>query len=210
LTDPDGPVPGFAPPGQELVPNPGQPQPDYYAPPSYRQAPYPGYPAMSGVGLAPPMRRPSPVRFAFWLILLGAAIVAAMFVSAVVIGNDEITQNARDSLAKDGPYTEADVQNFKMFAIGGFAVLVAIPMALIVIFGFVMRTGRNWARVTLTVLLAIGLLPAVGIALAPAYLVVRLLAVLMVPLIAGIIVGMFQPSANPYFDPRARMGGWTT
>jgi ABC-type Fe3+ transport system permease subunit len=194
LSDSDGPLPGFHPPSYEQA-----------AYPAYQQAPYPGMP---GVGAAPPMRRPGAVNLALWLILLGAAVVLAMFVSAVLIGGADLEQSARESLAQDGPYTESDVRSLKTFLIAMFSALLAVPMALFVVFGFVMRTGRNWARVTLTVLLSIGLVVALGLALAPAYLAVRLLAVVMFPLNIAAIVAMFQ--AGPYFDPRARMGGWTT
>jgi hypothetical protein len=202
LTDSDAPVPGFEPPSRK---------PETY--PSYPAAPYPGhpgYPAMSGIGGAPAVSRPGAVRFAFWLLMLGSAIVVAMFVSALVAGADELDRNARETLAEDGLYTESDVRSFKTFMITAFSVMVAVGVALFVVFGFVMRTGRNWARVTLTVLLGIGLLVALGLALGPVFLAVRLLAVLMFPLNIAIIVAMFQGSNSPFFDPRARMGMWRT
>lgn len=192
-------------------------EPDPSQPPSYQPAPYPGqvqypgYSAMSGVGGAStPMPRPATVRFAFWLIMAGSAIALAMFVSALVIGADELDRSVRESLAEDGLYTEADVRSTKLFAIVAFSVMLAVAMALFVVFGFVMRSGRNWARVTLTVLLAIGMLVALGLALAPVFLPVRLLAVAMFPLNIAVVVAMFQRSAGTYFDPRARMGMWRT
>jgi hypothetical protein len=213
LSDPDGPLPGFEPPDQRPAPYPSQlpsyePPPPYH--PGYQQAPYPGYPVMPGVGAAPPMRRPGPVVLAFRLILLGAAIVAAMWVLNLALGTESLDRAARESLAQDGPYTESDVTAFKAGVIGGSAVFIAIPMTLIVVFGFVMRRGRNWARVTLTVLLSLGLIAAVITALVPAYLVVRLLAVVLFVVNVGILFAMFHSAAGPYFDRRARMGGWTT
>ena len=196
MSDPDGPRTGFEPPSYPTAPYPGPA--------------YPGYPAMSDTGGAPAVSRPGAVSLAFWLILLGSAIVVAMFVSALVFGAEDLDRNARETLAEDGLYTEADVRSFKTFAIAAFSGMVAIGVALFVVFGFVMRTGRNWARVLLTVLLGIGLLVALGLALGPVFLAVRLLAVLMFPLDIAVIVAMFQPSNSPFFDPRARMGVWRT
>jgi len=211
LNDPNGPLPGFEPPGERPASYPGQlPGYEQAQYPSYQQAPYPGYPAMSGVGAAPPVRRPASVELAFRLLLFGALIVAGILVLAVVIGNDDIERSAREELAKDGPFTESDVAAFKVGVIFAFSVPVAVPMTLIVIFAFVMRRGRNWARITLTVLISLGLLAALITAIAPAYLPVRLLAVALFPINLAIIIAMFQASANQYFDPRARMGGWTT
>ena len=210
MSDTDGPLPGFGPPSQEPAPYPSR-LPSNEPPPyqGYQQAAYPGYPTMPGVGAAPPMRRPGSVQLAFRLILLGSVIVAAMLVLAFVVGSNEMDLGVRETLAEDGAYTESDVQSFKTFLIVVASLSVAVPMALFVVFGFVMRSGRNWARITLTVLLSLGLLGALITAIAPAYLPVRLLAVLMFPLNIAVIVAMFQPSANPYFDPRTRMAGWT-
>lgn len=214
MSDPDGPLPGFGPPSKEPAPYPSQlPSYEQTSYPVYEQTPYPGYPGMPGVASPPApgrRRRPGVVDFAFWLILLGGAISVAMLVSALLIGNADLERSLGETLAEDGPYTEEDLRSFKAFVIAMFAVLLAVPLALFVVFGFVMRGGRNWARVTLTVLLSIGLLVALGIAVAPAYVPVRLLAVLMIPLNVAIIVAMFQSAANQYFVPRARMGGWTT
>jgi hypothetical protein len=225
LSDSDGPLPGFEPPGPEPTPYPGQlssneppPYPGYQPYPSvqqppypgYQQAPYPGYPAMPGMGAAPPVRRPASVVLAFRLILLGAALCVAMVVLSFVLGADALDKNLRSDLAKDGAYTESDLQAYKAGVIGVVAVLVAIPMALFVVFGFVMRSGRNWARVTLTVLLSLGLLAAVIEALVPTFLPARLLAILLFVVNVGVLVAMFQSSAAPHFDRRARMAGWTT
>lgn len=208
MSEPNGPLPGFEPPSREPASYPSQlPSYEQAVYPTYEQAPYPGQPVTPSAGVATPPRRPGSVIFAFRLILLGSVVVAAMLVLAFVIGNDELEQSARDELAKDGPYTDSDVQFFKAGVIGVSSLSVAVPMALIIIFGAVMRGGRNWARVTLTVLLSLGLLGAMITALAPAYLPVRLLAVLMFPLNVAIIVAMFQSTANRYFDQRARMRG---
>jgi hypothetical protein len=210
---PNGPLPGFEPPDQGPAPYPGQlpsyEQPPYH--PGYQQAPYPGYPVMPpGMGAAPPMRRPGSVVLAFRLILLGAAIVAAMWVLNLALDTESLDRVARESLAQDGPYTESDVSAFKAGVIAVSVVFIAIPMTLIVVFGFVMRRGRNWARVTLTVLLSLGLIAAVITALVPVYVVVRLLAVVLFVVNVGILFAMFHSSADPYFDRRARMAGWMT
>ena len=209
MNDPHGPLPGFEPPSNEPAPYPSQ-LPSYeQAPyPSYQQAPYPGYPAMPGA--APPARRPGSVELAFRLIMIGTAIVVAMVALGFLLGADAIDREAREELAKDGDFTAADVQAFKVGLIVGTSVMVGIPMTLFVVFGFVMRGGRNWARVTLTVLLSLGMLAALITALVPVVLAVRLLAIVLIPVNIAVIVAMFQSSAGPFFDRRARMGGWTT
>jgi TM2 domain-containing membrane protein YozV len=63
-------------------------------------------------------------------------------------------------------------------------------------FALVMRAGRNWARVVLTVVGSLSVLFLIGPVATP------LQALFQLALLVGAIVMMFQRSANDWFRPR--------
>jgi hypothetical protein len=171
---------------------------------------YPGYPAMPGGGAAAAMARPTPVIVAFWLVLGGVVLVMLMLVLALLLDWATVLAQARESVAEDGPYTEAEVRTVARITAGVYTLGIGIPATLYIVFAFLMRGGRNWARVTLTVLLSIGMAAALITAIVPLPVVVRLLVIPLVAISITAIVAMFARDAGPYFDYRARMGSWTT
>jgi hypothetical protein len=160
---------------------------------------------MPGGGMTPAVPRPTPVTVAFWLVLGGAAVVLLMLVLGFVTDWDSWVEQAREQLAEDGAYTQNDLDSFSRFSAGAVTVGLLVPMGLYILFGALMRSGRNWARVTLTVFLSLGLVAALVVALVPLTLVVRLLAIPLALLCIATIVVMFAGSTGPYFDYRARM-----
>ena len=164
---------------------------------------------MSGGGFTGPMPRPLMVSVAFRLVLIGIGIVLLMLVLSLVVEYDELREQARQQLAEDGPYTESEVPGFTAFVAGFISLAVGIAAGLFLLFGILMRRGRNGARVTLTVLLSFGMLVSLICALAPFGLIVRLLAIPLLAVCVAAVAAMFSRDAGPYFDPRARMGSWT-
>nr|BFF02441.1 hypothetical protein GCM10020241_41160 [Streptoalloteichus tenebrarius] len=86
-----------------------------------------------------------------------------------------------------------------MLAIAFSAVLAVVVAALCLLFAFKVRAGRNWARITLTVLTVFGVSFT---AVDPSWpsLVSTLVAVVATVL-------MFLPNANAYFRGQRRPGG---
>jgi hypothetical protein len=165
---------------------------------------------MAGGGIDAPATRPATVLVAFWLVLAGAALLLLMLVLSFAAGWDTLEQFARESLAEDGrPQTDAAVHGVAQLTALVYTGILIILISVYVLFAALMLGGRNWARVTLTVLLAIGLFLAVIIAVltavrwSAAYL--TLLATALAASCVGTIVAMFRGSAGPYFDYRARM-----
>jgi hypothetical protein len=144
------PYPGAAQyPGGAQYPGaqPGYPAPGY-------PAAYPGAP----VALPPKPAVPGSVNGAFAIFVL-AAVWAV--VSVILVFNSSIWDAALARARLDGVDTtdvESLVNVVKTTAIA-FAVIFA---ALYVFFAFKMRAGRNWARITLTVLAALSLVQAFG------------------------------------------------
>lgn len=143
---------------------------------------------------APAVARPKSVDNAFLLWMIGAGI----YLVFVIIGVS--TDAARDSLERSlgrAP-TDSEVTGAKAFAL----ILGLLFIGLFVLFAFLMRAGRNWARITLTVLGGISIvLNLLGIGNADALSVI--ITLLLILLIAGSIYLMYRPDANRYFAPGA-------
>ncbi|HEV8555228.1 MAG TPA: hypothetical protein VGR06_02370 [Actinophytocola sp.] len=166
------------------------------------------YPPMPSGGFTGPMPRPQAVSIAFGLVLLGIGIVVLMLVLSLVIEYDALTESMAEELAKDGPYTEGELHAATSFTAGLISVIVGVAAGLFLLFGILMRTGRNWARVVLTVLLSFGMLVSILLGALPFGLVIRFLALPLFVVCVFAVGVMFSRSAGPYFDPRARMGSW--
>lgn len=124
--------------------------------PSYPGGPagYPGYPG--GAEPVPAPARPVTVTAAFWcwiLVIVSSAVGAALLINSPV-WTQVLQQAQRDA------NTTIDVSSLvrvvRGFAIAGFVVFAGLYL----LFSFKMRAGRNWARITLTVLGALNLLSA--------------------------------------------------
>lgn len=176
-----------------------------HEPPPYEQQPLVSYPPMYGGGFRHPMPRPVSVAVAFRLVLLGIGIVLLMLVLSLVIDYDDLRRSAAEELAKDGPYTDSDLRTFTQILAGLISATVAVAAGLFLLFGLLMRSGRNWARVVLTVLLSFGLLVSLVLTIAPVGMVIRMLCIPLIVVSVATIVAMFARGAGPYFDPRARM-----
>jgi len=161
-----GAQPGY-PPGQQPYPgqaqSPGQQYPGqaaypgatggYQAPPGY-PASYPGAPAT----LPPKPAVPGSVNGSFWIFVVAAVWTV---LSVVLVVNSSIWDQALAYARANGAIT-TDVDSvigIVKTTVIAFAVVFA---ALYVFFAFKMRAGRNWARITLTVLAALSLVQAFG------------------------------------------------
>jgi hypothetical protein len=171
--------PGQAPyPGQSQYPtqNPYQAQNPYpgqggypgQQPPGYPagQGGYPGgpagYPGYAGAPVTEPVR-PVTVTAAFWCWI---AVIAAWAVSLIILLTssawDQALAAATNSANRSSTSTVVvDAQSVINF-VRVFAVVVFVIVAgLYLLFAFKMRAGRNWARITLTVLGILGVLGSI-------------------------------------------------
>ena len=126
----------------------------------YPAAGYPGAPQYPGgpVTLPPAPAVPGSVTGAFAIFVISAIWAV---VSVILVLNSSIWDEALAAARESGAITtNADsVINVVKTTSIAFAVIFA---ALYVFFAFKMRAGRNWARITLTVLAALSLIQAFG------------------------------------------------
>ena len=174
-------------PGQAPYPGPSQypPQNPYQAqnpypgqggypgqqPPGYPagQGGYPGYPGgpagYPGYGGAPASEpvRPVTVTAAFWCWI---AVIVAWAVSLIILLTSSAWDQAlaaatntanRSSTSTVVVDTQSVINFFRVFAV----VVFVIVAGLYLLFAFKMQAGRNWARITLTVLGILGVLGSI-------------------------------------------------
>ncbi len=164
---------------QSGTPSGGFPQQGYPQQP-YQQQPYPqqGYQQQGyqqGVYganpyAAPPMQggepaathRPTTINVAFWIAIITPIVVTlltagAMFSVTQVI--DDIVASADVETTSPNSPDPASVANAALMVLFGFVIFIyAVLTGLWILFGFKMRAGRNWARITLTVFAGIWIL----------------------------------------------------
>lgn len=194
MSTPSGPVPGFEPPAYETGQQPAPAYPTGQPPPAYPMAP---------VATPDRMPRPAVITAAFWLLMAGAALFVIGVAATLVANMDNLEQFSRESLQEDGQqFTEGDVHGVARISAMLFTAAAAVLATPYVIFAALLRGGRNWARITLTVLVSIGGFVTALLIIAPLDLGARLAEVALVIIAIVIIVLMFNSTANPYFARR--------
>ncbi|WP_043441887.1 hypothetical protein [Arthrobacter sp. L77] len=167
--------------------------------PSSQQAPSPNYayPASGAPGLAEKGPAPKEVQRAYYLILAAGVL---HFLSSVV-GVTEIPEGAGSS-----------VQMVSQLLFAALAAAVYVVLAIFI------RRGRNWARITATVLAALNVLVTVGgLLLLPlanqaveasgqeavpvSGLSITLSVIVLLLGVAGVVLTYLKP-ARPYFAPQ--------
>ncbi|MGH3774306.1 MAG: hypothetical protein ACRDRR_00995 [Pseudonocardiaceae bacterium] len=140
--------------------------------------------------------RPREIEISFWLwiatVVLGVVGVVIMYIQIDLLRAELINS----LLAQD---STADRPTVERFATVGSVVAVVIGLLLVggqLLLVFLMRGGRNWARIVLAVLG--GLVVLFGLIGFAAGSVSGLLQLL---LLVGAIVTMFLPAANAWFRP---------
>ncbi|MGH3800072.1 MAG: hypothetical protein ACRDTD_08075 [Pseudonocardiaceae bacterium] len=156
-----------------------------------------GYPA----GPAP-LRgtRPKEVEISFWLwittIVLGVVAALITYPQIEQLQADAIDQ----ALAQDPTLDRSSIESITAGALIGGIVIGLLFVVAELVFVFLMRGGRNWARIVLAVLgglfVLIGLFGLVVSAEASSAI-----GLLQFLLLIGAIVTMFLPAANAWFTP---------
>ncbi|WP_344685872.1 hypothetical protein [Saccharopolyspora taberi] len=119
--------------------------------------------------LAGPPAAPQTVNTAFWIAMVMPLLTTVLTVVMFLVLNSSINDLINTSLPQDEELGPEFNDSMRSFATGfimaifiGTAILYAILSALWILFGFKMRAGRNWARVTLTVFAGIWLLSSIS------------------------------------------------
>jgi hypothetical protein len=171
-------------PGSEGQPNEAMPSPP---------------PNEAAAWQATPASRPKVVDTAFLLWMITAAISAASLIFQVALGGDEFTRAARTSLEQQNrSFTEQDVTTFANAAKFFSLVVGLVFIALFLLFAYRMRTGKNWARITLAVLGGLSIVFTL-VGLASSDSLALLIRMADAALIVAAIYYMFRPEANQYF-----------
>lgn len=131
--------------------------------------------------MSPTTERPSTVTAAFWLILIGLVFDLIGAVTTIVGGA---------ALAAMGGSAPAGAAAGVLIV--GIMTLVLVVIELIVVFK--LRNGKNWARVVITILEALGLLILLS--------GMGLTQVLAAAISVVIIVLLWVPASNAYFAAR--------
>lgn len=148
-----------------------------------------------------PLRAPRPqeVEISFWLwiatFVLGVVGAVAAYSQINQIRADAINQVLAQNPAADQSTIESAMTNGLVVGV----VLALLVMVAEVVFVFLMRGGRNWARIVLAVLGGLGVVFGLIVLATGAGSVIGLLQLL---LLIGAIVTMFLPAANAWFQPQ--------
>ncbi|WP_433266064.1 hypothetical protein ACQPZF_39790 [Actinosynnema sp. CS-041913] len=165
-------------------PDGGQQQPYIPPPPPLSES------ELQGSSDAPARPVPIEVKVSFWIWIAGAvlSVVGALL---ALTQREEISEalRATPQFAQSTPeQLDAAVSMTIMFTL-----VVGIVLAgLYVLFAFKARAGRNWARVVLTVLTALGLLTML-FRPSPSALITSLISVVAVVL-------LYVPNSKAYYD----------
>jgi len=172
-------------------PDRGQQQPHIPPPPPLSESELQG--THGGAAALP---APKEVRISFWIWIAGAVLSAVGGLLALT-QRDEVARVLRGTPQfADAPQAELDAA---VAASVLFSIVFGLVIAgLYVLFAFKVRAGRNWARVTLTVLTALGLLSLL-LGASVSGLLTSLLSVIAVAL-------LYTRNSRAYFDSVKRAG----
>jgi hypothetical protein len=181
-----------------------------YPPGQYQ--PYPQHSGATQLSAERPV--PSTVRNAFRLMLAGAALSALNPVVSV-FQRSRLRQAAETALRnKPTQYTDVDVDHTVTFGLVAAVIGALITVGLWVWMAFANRSGKNWARITATVLFGIStLFTAVGFAVSSAVTTGSTASPISIALTAvGWLVGLatvillWHNQSKPFFQPAPPVG----
>lgn len=180
----------------------GQPPPGYGG-----QAPQPhGYggraPQPGGAPLAV-VPRPSEVTVAFWLWVANIMLGIVSVVVTLLTLDDTFTAQVRDQLSANPDLRNVDAQTVVRAALVVGVVLSLLFDGAKLFLLFKLRSGRRWARTTLTVFGGLSILLTL-VSLGSASVVTAGFGLAGAVLIVAAIVFMFTGDARDYLSPRRK------
>ncbi|WP_146134762.1 hypothetical protein [Actinopolyspora mortivallis] len=124
--------------------------------------PYAAPPVDTGTTLA--AHRPLTVNIAFWIAVLAPIVVTLLMGASMLSISEFIGQTVGATITEQDIPENMTRDEFRsammagvMLVFGFLLFLFAVLTTLWIVFGFKMRAGRNWARITLTVFAAVWL-----------------------------------------------------
>ncbi|MBV9729768.1 MAG: hypothetical protein JO309_10285 [Pseudonocardiales bacterium] len=140
--------------------------------------------------------RPKEVEISFWLWI--ATFVLGV-VGSIIAYNQVRAETIDRALAQNPAVDQSTVESVTTAAFVIGIVVGLLVVAAELVFMFLMRGGRNWARIVLAVLGGVGVLfGLMGLAIGMG----SGIGVLQLLLLIGAIVTMFLPASNAWFQPR--------
>jgi hypothetical protein len=158
-----------------------------------------GYGAYPQGPAGPPPAVPPTLDYTLWLVIASAVLGVIGLVYSLG-QKDQIV----DRLVRDRGISLEDAQNAANL---GIAVAVVVGLGFAVFFVFLamkIRAGRNWARITLTVLLGLGVLSGLNNLAGDGPAPLRTLGVIGLLLDIAILVLVWLPASNAYIAARNR------
>jgi hypothetical protein len=160
--------------------------------------PYPAGPPTSEVP-------PREVDASFWLWVAGfvlGLLGLLYFATEYDTIRDTALEQARNQLrGQRAALNQQQLETITTLAlVGGIVVALALDTLQLVL-AFLMRKGRNWARIVLAVFGALSVLSGLG-SMSSESGVQAVLSVISLLVLLGALVTMFLPGANPWFRPR--------
>jgi hypothetical protein len=141
------------------------------------------------------LRPPVPVRVAFWIWVVSAVL---SLVSAVLTPREKGEIINALTTAKPQGITPAQYEQYANTLIIVSIVTLVLFAALYVFFAYKVRAGKNWARMTLTVLMVIGVAY-------DAYTGTLLSSGIGLLISAVAVILVYFPSASAFFAARKRL-----
>lgn len=179
--------PGQSPYGSQ---NPGAQSPYGYQ--SAQPSAY-GYPSGQAQFQQPgPVFRPKEVEISFWLIIAAAVLTAiTTIISLATLGSPAMMEQFEAVMGQQGGEVPMDTDAF-VGMIATFAVIIGIiGIAIYLLIAFMVRKGKNWARITATILAALSLLTLIGSSF-----------VWIITVLCGVaaVVLLYMPKSSNYFN----------
>lgn len=162
----------------------------------------PSAPAFDERAAAPaPVARPKSVDNAFMAWLTVTAIGVLSLILVITVSGDDIRKSLQDS---NPNYTAKQLDDAVTTGKVVGIILGLIFVGLYLLFVYKMRAGRNWARITLTVLGALSILSTLlGSGQNGALLLI--VGLVQAVLIVAAVYFMYRPDANQYFAAGKRV-----
>ncbi|WP_026819581.1 hypothetical protein [Arthrobacter castelli] len=163
-----------------------------YGYPAGQPAAY-GYPGGQGQFAQPgPVQRPREVEISFWLIIAAAVLTAVTtIVTLAALGSPAMMEQFEMIMGQQGGQAPMDAQALIGAAAVFIVIIGIIGIGLYLLLGFMVRKGKNWARITATVLAALSLLTMIG---------ASFLWIITVLLGVAAVVLLFLPKSSNYFN----------
>ncbi|SFT60393.1 hypothetical protein SAMN04487904_104211 [Actinopolyspora lacussalsi subsp. righensis] len=168
---------GPAPHPQQEYPQQGYPGQGYpgqgYPQQGYPQQGYPAGPAQGGYPnpyAAPPVSaqeiegppRPNTIKIAFWIAVAVPVLATVLSVVSMVLQRNYMNRMLED-ISDSSTVMSDDMLRFgMMFGVVFWLIISVVLTGLWIFFAFKMSAGRNWARITLTVLAGVWMLNALS------------------------------------------------